>query len=630
MNFRYGIGVGAMLVGIAASDAAIAQSSTSPFSGLFGGRDRSSVTSAGVEGPQVLLRFIIVEGDNALTTPLRNASVLAGALAEERTTGQDILAAARADYARALGVMYDEGYFSAVISITLDGVEAAEIAPLDAPSVVREVVVAVDPGPQFEFARADIAPLAPGTEPIDAYAVGEVAQTGVIRRATSEAIDDWRHYGAAKAEVGDSEIIADHDVARIESNVILNPGPVVTFGRLQMTGYERMNPRRLAKIAGFPEGERFDPDRVDDVRTRLRRTGVFSAITLVEAENLNPDNSLDMGLTVVEQKPRRIGAAFEISNVDGAMVSAYWMHRNLLGGAERLRIEAMVSDIKADRDAIDYALNLRIERPATLTPDTTAYIDLGAYLNREPDFREEIATASIGFTHYHSDELTADIALQYRWSRVDDAGFRSEFEAIALPTTVTWDKRDNPTDARDGFWLRGELTPFYGFGDTGSGLRAVGEGRVYRSFMTDDRLTLAGRARVGTIFGPDLAETPRDYLFYAGGGGSVRGLPFEHLGVEVLTDDNDEPIHTGGMSVATLSAEARFWVRENIGVVAFADAGQVWSGGSFSGSSDWIAGAGAGLRYRTPIGPLRFDIATPLRGETDNRIQLYLGLGQAF
>ena len=80
-------------------------------------------------------------------------------------TGQDLLAAARGDYARILGVLYDNGYYSVVINITLDGVEAAQIAPLDAPQVVRRVAVAVQPGPRFRYSRADIAPVPRGRAP---------------------------------------------------------------------------------------------------------------------------------------------------------------------------------------------------------------------------------------------------------------------------------------------------------------------------------------------------------------------------------------------------------------------------------------------------------------------------------
>ena len=113
-----------------------------------------------------------------------------------------------------------------------------------------------------------------------------------------------------------------------------------------------------ATADGLPEGERFDPEEVEDVRKRLRRSGVFSAITLEEAETLNPDGSMDINLTVVEQKPRRIGAGFEISSTDGAMVSAYWMHRNLLGGGERLRIEGEVKDVGSDTSGKDERISI--------------------------------------------------------------------------------------------------------------------------------------------------------------------------------------------------------------------------------------------------------------------------------
>ena len=67
-------------------------------------------------------------------------------------------------------------------------------------------------------------------------------------------------------------------------------------------------------------------------------------------------------------------------------------------------------------------------------------------------------------------------------------------------------------------------------------------------------------------------------------------------------------------------------------MAVFADAGYV-SEGAFSGASDWQAGAGVGVRYQTPIGPMRLDVATPVRrnaSATGGRFQIYLGVGQAF
>lgn len=600
-----------------------AGSASSPFARLFGGGDR--VANAPVD-----LQFQVSSGDAALERQLRNGALLTASLAEGRTTGQDVLAAARADYARLLGNLYDAGYYDAIITITLDGVEAAGIAPLDAPRIVRQVLVTVNTGSRFRYSRAEIAPVAPGTDLPDDYRVGEIARTSDMKNAARAGVTGWRAYGHAKADVAETEIVADHEALSVDSRIALNPGPAVRFGRLNISGNERLRTKRLEKIAGFPEGERFDPDSLEQVRKRLRRSGVFSAITLEEAEFLGPNDTLDVNLTVIEQKLRRIGGGFEISSIDGARVTGYWMHRNLLGGGERLRIDAELKDIRSGTSGRDAKLGVRIDRPATIAPDITASVEVRAERMREEDYDLDLGVIGFGLLWQPTDRLTGETKLEYRRSRVTDDSGTTDFRVLALPTTFTLDRREEePNDARRGYWLSGTATPFYGLQDTGSGLRLLGEGRAYRSFGADDRFTLAGRARAGTIFGPDLQDTPRDYLFWSGGGGSVRGQPYESLGARVIQGP-DGPVLTGGMSVANVTAELRAQVRPKIGVVAFADAGQVWAEGGFAGETDWHAGAGVGIRYRTPIGPLRLDVAGPVGGDTGEGVQLYLGLGQAF
>ena len=598
-------------------------SASSPLARLFGGGDR--VANAPVD-----LQFRVSNGDAALERRIRNGSLLTAALAEGRTTGQDVLAAARGDYARILGNLYDDGLYDAVIDIKLDGVEAAGIAPLDAPQFVRQVVVTVDTGQHFRYSRADIAPLAPGTDLPRDYRLGKVARTSDMKNAARAGVTGWRDYGHAKADVAATEIIADHEALSVDSRIALAPGPAVRFGRLLISGNERLRTRRLEKIAGFPTGERYDPEALEQVRKRLRRSGDSSAITLEEAEFLGPGDTLDVKLTVIEQKLRRIGGGFEISSVDGAKVTGYWMHRNLLGGGERLRVDAELKDIGSGTSGRDYKLGVRLDRPATIAPDITASVELRAERLREEDYDLDLGVIGFGLLWQPSDRLTGETKLEYRRSRVTDDSGTTDFTVIALPTTVTLDRREEePNDAKRGYWVSGTATPFYGLGDTGSGLRLLGEGRVYRSFGEDDRFTLAGRARAGSIWGSEIQDTPRDYLFYSGGGGSVRGQPYESLGVEVI-EGPDGPVTTGGMSVANLTGEVRAQVRQNIGVVAFADAGRVWADSGFTGDTDWHAGAGVGIRYRTPIGPLRLDVAGPVGGDTGEGVQLYLGLGQAF
>lgn len=619
------LGVGAgMVVAQSSGSSSSGSSSSSPFSGLFGG-------SKGNDASSVDLDFQMHGGDDGLLKAIRNTSLLVSAQDEGRVTGQDMLAAARGDYARILGVLYDEGYYSGLIDIKLDGVEAASIAPLDAPQIVRKVVVSVAPGPVFKYSRADIAPVAPGTDLPSGYAKGEISRTGDMKSAATSGVEGWRNVGHAKAEVAETDIVADHVTNRVDSRITLAPGPELRFGRLTIRGYKRLDPRRLRKIAGFPEGQRFDPEELEDVRKRLRRSGVFSAITLTEADYIGPDNTLDVDLLVVEQKLRRLGAGFEYSNTEGLSLTGYWINRNLFRGGERLRVDAGVADIGGDT-GMDYSLGVRLDRPATINADTTAYVLAEVKKEQEDDYDLKSGTFGLGFLWQPDDELTADIALQYRALQVDDDSGRTDFRLLALPMSVEWDQRDDSTDARRGYWLSGGLVPFVGLQDeTGTGAQALAEGRAYYSFGAGDRFTLAGRARLGSVFGSDIEETPRDYLFFSGGGGTVRGQPYESLGVEVIQGP-DGPVKTGGLSVVNLTAELRVQIREKIGMAVFADAGRVWTDNGFSGDSDWHAGAGAGIRYKTPIGPLRFDLAVPVGGgyDDDSGLQVYIGLGQAF
>jgi translocation and assembly module TamA len=136
------------------------------------------------------------------------------------------------------------------------------------------------------------------------------------------------------------------------------------------------------------------------------------------------------------------------------------------------------------------------------------------------------------------------------------------------------------------------------------------------------------RGSVGGIVGVGRDELPADERFYAGGGGSVRGIPYRLAGP---LDEDDEPL--GGRSLVELGAEVRYRVTESIGAVLFLDGGTVSSSAypdPFGEGLRW--GAGPGLRYITPIGPLRVDLGFPLdrRRGVDDHFQLYLSIGQAF
>lgn len=573
------------------------------------------------------LDFTAPGADDALLRTLRGASGLITSELNGQEDAQDLFAAARAEYARLLGALYGAGHYSGVITVRVDGREAAGIAPLDAPARIDVIEVRVEPGPAFRLSEARIAPLAPGTEVPAGFAVGQPAPSGILREAVAAGVNGWRDQGHAKADVAGQEVVADHANATLAARIALEPGPRLRFGPLSVTGADRMDVRRIVKIAGLPEGEVFSPAELNRAAQRLRRTGVFKSVTLTEGDVLSPD-LLPITVAVAEERPRRYSFGAEVATEEGLSLSGFWLHRNLLGGAERLRIDGSIRNIGAQNSGIDYTLGVTIDRPATLTPDTTMGIVAEVGHLDEEDFFADVATFGIRATHYFSETLTGRLGVTYEYANGRDGFDAFLFRNVGIPIGVTWDRRDDPLNPANGFYVDAEVKPFFGFGTTGSGTRSTLDARGYLGLGAEDGMVLAGRLQLGMIDGSTLLATPRDDLFYSGGGGTVRGQPYQSLGISVARGLLSGRI--GGTHFIGTQLEARAMVTERIGVVGFIDTGRIDVGSFFDGAGDWHSGAGIGVRYDTGFGPIRLDVAAPVGGTTGDGVQIYVGLGQAF
>ncbi len=561
-----------------------------------------------------------------LARALRAASVLLGAERDERTDPQDLVAAARAEYGALLATLYANAHYAPVITVTLDGREAASLAPLDAPGRIGRIVVTVNAGPRFAFSRAEITPLAPETDLPAGFAIGKPAETGVIRDAAKSAIEGWRAVGHAKAEVGAQDLAVEHARQTLAARIGMVPGPRLRFGQFTVQGQTRMREDRIRAIAGFPEGEVFDPEQLEKSANRLRRSGVFRSVALTEADVPGRDGTLDVQTLLVEEVPRRFGFGAEISSLDGLDASAFWLHRNLFGGAERLRFDASIEHIGAQDSGVDYRFDVTLERPATFTPDTLLSLRAGiARLDNDEGEIIDLAEIGASVTQFVTDRLTLRGGFAFRAQDVSDPSGEYEYRNLALPLRVTMDARDDKFDATRGYFLNADVTPFFGVDDTDSGVRLAVDARGYQAFGST--LVLAGRLQVGAIYGAALERTPRDYLFYSGGAGTVRGHAFESLGVNVLDPD----LTTGGSRFVAFTTELRARVTDRIGIVGFYDIGSVGVD-DFIGddAGGWQAGAGIGLRYATGLGPIRVDLATPISGEDSGGVQIYVGIGQSF
>ncbi|SHH50613.1 autotransporter assembly complex protein TamA [Marivita hallyeonensis] len=568
----------------------------------------------------------LTRGSDELREELTAALSVASLLETENATPQSLLAAAQADYARLLAALYDGGRFGPVISIQVDGREAAGISPFEAPQSIGVIRVTVDPGPRFRFGRAEIGPLADGTVVPETFQTGERAGTRPVREAATAGVSGWRDVGHAKARLADQVIQADHPNRELDVTLELAPGPRLRFGEIVVTGNDRVRRTRIREIAGIPQGAVFTPEEITQAERRLRQTGVFSSVAISEEDTPNADGTLDLNLQVAEQKPRRFGFGAELSSQEGGKLSAFWLHRNLFQGAERLRVDAEIAGIGATDNGLDYSLSLNYGRPATFTPDTEFFLTASIERLDEPGFISDQASVAAGLAHRFSDELEGRFSLGFRYIDTEDAFGEREFTLLTASVGAIYDTRDNDLNPTEGFYISATGTPFLGLDGSESGIRFTSDARAYRGIGEADRFVLAGRAQLGTIWGPSLSETVPDYLFYSGGGGTVRGHEYQSLGFTTASGE-----FTGGQSFAALSAELRANLRGPFGVVGFYDAGYITDDSGLSGESEWHAGAGVGLRYDTGIGPIRFDVATPVNGDDAGQsVEFYIGIGQAF
>ncbi len=582
------------------------------------------------------VRFRVAQTDPGIEEALRAASLVLEAEREGRVSAQDIFAAAQADYQRLLGVLYASGRYGGAISIRIDGAEAAGIAPLDAPRAIGEVEIAIAPGPTFAFGAADIGPLAPGGALPPNFAPGLPAGSRVVTDAAAAAIEGWRAAGHPTARIADQSLIARHGARALDVSARVDPGPRAIFGQLRLAGDSRVRPERIAAIAGFPQGAPFSPETLERSVERLRRTGTFRAVSIVEADAINADGSIDAVMTVLDNAPRRIGFGAETSSDEGVAVSAYWLHRNLLGGAERLRLDAAIAQIGAKLPGIDYRLGALFERPATFSPDTSLGFGLNLAQTEDGPVLTKSGEVSVRLTHVYSDLLTlrggVEISVEETTDRDAAPVARTYFRSVALPLGAEWDRRDDLLDPRAGYLVDLGAMPFRGVGATDDGLRLTLDARGYRNLA--EGVTLAARLQAGAVEGAELARTPREYLFRSGGAGTVRGQPYRSLDLSICRDAalalGSTGCSVGGRYFLAGSFELRTRLRGKLGAVVFADYGRIGTRSFDIPAGLWHAGAGFGLRYDTGIGPMRFDFGFPTGGATGNGGQLYIGIGQAF
>ncbi|WP_412058768.1 autotransporter assembly complex protein TamA [Bartonella sp. DGB2] len=556
-----------------------------------------------------------------------------------------LLARARGDYQRILNAFYAQGYYGGVIHILINGVEASTLNFAEALPVRSTIEIKVDAGSPYLFGQARVSPLpqvAIGREKPQAslntigFQTGHPAQSTTVLKAEKIAIMAWQQRSYAKAKIEKSEIIADHALKQLDAKIFVAPGRQAIYGPLAVQNISilpRMNSAFVTWMTGIVEGRPYKPDDIARANQRLQRLDVFRVATVREGAVIDQEGYLPLSLILEERKPRRIGMGAKYSTLDGGGIAGFLLHRNLFGRAEALRFDAEMSGVgsRGSRDYdwknFNYLLSSKFTKPGIYTPDTNLVAQVKAEHEVVDQYRATSIHGRVGVNQQFNPQLAAHITTDLSYISNEDKVFgKREFQLFGLEGGLLYDGRDDKNDAKSGFYSEVTATPLYQW-DKGKALMRLNvEGRTYFSFDEKKRFILALRAKSGTLLGDKIEGLPMNMLFFAGGGGSVRGYAYRNIGVN-LADGSV----VGGHSLLEGSAEVRAMVTDTIGVVGFVDGGLVGEKPypDFLQSPKW--GAGVGVRYQTGFGPLRADIALPFnRDKGDPRFGFYIGIGQAF
>lgn len=523
------------------------------------------------------------------------------------------------DIERFQDVLRSEGYYRADVRGDVD----REAKP-------PRVTLVVDPGPAFRLESFTVgyvgadgeAPAAPMPDRDDlGVEIGAVARAPGVVAGEKVALRFLANRGHPLAEVADRKIVVDHATETMRVHLDVDPGPEARFGAVSVAGLEGVQEDYVRVLVPWREDDLYDQRLVDRYRTRLLRTGLFSAVAIERADQLGPGGTLPMDTHFVEGKQRSVGFGVRYSTGEGPAVKVFWEHRNLLGRNEDLGVAVEVG-------AIEQSAEVRFVRPDFRLPEQDLFVDAVATRTNSTAFNELSLETSAGLERPLTERWRGSLATSLEWARLEDQDGSRTSTLAGVPAWLYYDGANDIYNPTKGTRLRLDATPYAGWFDKTVGF-LVGEatGTAYVPFDDARRFVLAGRLRAGSIMGQPREDIPANKRFYAGGGDSIRGYKFQEVGP--IDDDND-PL--GGRSLFETSLELRTRVWGNLGVVSFVEGGNVFENSypDFADPPRWAAGGG--LRYFTPIGPVRLDIAFPLnrRDDIDDPFQFYIALGEAF
>jgi outer membrane protein assembly complex protein YaeT len=427
-----------------------------------------------------------------------------------------------------------------------------------------------------------------------------------------------------------------------------DPGTLAHFGDIQVAGNSSVSDRVIERQLEFKTGDLYRRSIVQDSQRGLYSMELFQFVNI---ESLNPEQQkpqVDTRVTVAEGKHQRLNFGVGYGTEEKGRVDAEYHHLNFLGDGRSAGAHVRWS-------SLDRGVRLDFTQPYFFA----SHLSLGGegqqWYTYTPAYQSMVTGAKATLTHRISQRFSWSVSLssERNSSTVDplvlnDPLQRANLIALGLdPTTgkqegtvgaVGFDLQrstaDNALNATRGYQIAfhveqaGRLLP-----GTFNYEAFSADGRHYQ--RVNDRLVFASRVQLGTIrpANGDPTQVPFSKKYFLGGATSIRGWGR----FEVSPLSGGLPI--GGNTMFAFSEEARVSLGTNLGVVAFLDGGNVWANGWQMNLGDLRYAIGPGLRYQTPVGPIRFDFGYQLNpipgllvnGEPQSRRwRIHFSIGQAF
>ena len=487
---------------------------------------------------------------------------------------------------------------------------------------------------------------------------GQPLDRALLQASREAALDELRDHGYPYASVKISENDGSSDHARVVS-LIAEPGPLARFGPIEISGNAAVSDNIVRRQLTYRRGQLFRQSALQESQRKLYGPELFDFANVEPLRTEDKPVEVPTRVTVTEGKHQKVNFGVGYGTEERARVQVDWRHVNFLGGARTAGVLARYS-------GLDRGVRLNFKEPYFFGPRNDIALSAQSWHSDEPAFKLNTnggrATVSRRFRRgggpIFGSRPSTTLSLTYANERedytisqaaLDDPTFRDELIALGLdPRTgrgagtrsaISLDGGRNTTnnllDARQGYvaslhleqagkWLAGSYDYY----------EITTELRLYRSI--GNRIVAAGQARLGSIsaFGDPETKVPFFKRYFLGGATNLRG--WGRYEVAPLTG-NGLPI--GGQSFLNFSTEIRANVWRSLGAVIFLDGGNVWSNRWDFIVNELRYDVGPGLRYQTPIGPIRADLGyqlNPIPGLIVNgkseprRFRFHFSIGQAF